>query len=70
MLPPKLSSLKNQLEAKGYAGRSTSEDELLVELRFLDRNLTSRSLNERLEEFKRSPTIVSGPSGSCPCCGK
>ena len=72
MLPPNLAELKAVLTSKGFAKRSSGEDRILEELDLLDQSPEVRKiLNEALANEKiRASSVFSGPSGSCPCCGK
>jgi hypothetical protein len=72
MLPPNLARLKDTLTLKGYAQRSSGEDAILKELQVLD---ASSEVNETVQEAIANRQldaagIFSGPTGSCPCCGK
>lgn len=67
MLPPMLAEIKENLAAKPFAKRTNREDELLAELQELDRLLTDSTLRKS-SKFSES-RIVSGPSGTCSCCG-
>lgn len=68
MLPAQLKGVKDRLEAKSSLRRTTSEDELLRELNFLDRELTQ----SKLVEAQRTHAIkmVGGSPDSCSCCGR
>jgi hypothetical protein len=69
MLPPMLAEVKQKLEDKGYAHRSEREDTLLEELTNLDKLFEQDSTLRKSAAFKES-RIVSGPRGTCSCCGK
>lgn len=66
MLSPRLRLLKNQLERKGVAKRTTGESELLSELAFLDgsADLKKAFLTEGIED-----RAFAGAAGTCGCCG-
>jgi hypothetical protein len=68
MLPPALRQLKSILVAKGYANRSSGEDQLLDELESLDSDTEFRDVIDK-KSFRELPRITSG-SGGCPCCGR
>ena len=67
MLPPMLAEIKDNLTAKAYTQRSGREDGLLAELEELDRILEDSTLRKSTK-FSES-RIVSGPRGTCSCCG-
>jgi len=67
MLPPMLAEVKETLTSKGYSKRSKGEDDLLAELEELDNLLTDSTLRKSAK-FSES-RIVSGPRGTCSCCG-
>jgi hypothetical protein len=69
MLPPMLAEVKQKLLDKPYARRSPSEDALLAELNILDKLFDEDSTIRKTAAFKES-RIVSGPAGTCSCCGK
>lgn len=69
MLPPMLAEVKQRLIDKGYAQRSEREDTLLQELTSLDELFERDSTLRKSASFKES-RIVSGPRGTCSCCGK
>jgi|GEM_PF-5034741 len=63
MLPPKLLSVKKNLEEKGRS-RTSEENALFEELQELDRRLVEgRDFSERIEK------AFGGPKNTCPCCG-
>ena len=66
MLTRRLRLLKNQLESKGAAKRTTGESELLAELAFLDGSaeLKKALLTEGIED-----RAFAGAAGTCGCCG-
>jgi hypothetical protein len=64
MLPTQLKAVKDRLEAKGEAKRTTGEHELLVELIHLHTSLSEEHLHGLTVEE------VEGPLGHCPCCGR
>lgn len=71
MLSTRLQEIKDRIETKRYALRSAKEDELLQELNFLEEFLQEhRKLLEFRESVRAKVQITSGPSGSCPCCGR
>jgi hypothetical protein len=68
MLPPALRQLKSTLVAKGYANRTSGEDQLLDELESLDSDTEFKEVIDK-KSFRELPRITSG-SGGCPCCGR
>jgi hypothetical protein len=77
MLPPNLQEIKNKLETKGYASRTSGEDGLLAELDALSKFLDSAGYSADVavkksldENIKRAFATTSGPSGTCRCCGQ
>ncbi|HET6863192.1 MAG TPA: hypothetical protein VFH91_09090 [Pyrinomonadaceae bacterium] len=67
MLPPRLTHIKQSLEAKSSSKRTTSEDQLLDELRLLD---DSAELRRFLLTESRVMKMTSGPTAFCACCGR
>jgi len=72
MLPRKLQEIKSKLQSKASYRRTDSENELLQELNILEEVLTNeRKIQGVFDSVEKASTrITSGPSGSCPCCGK
>ncbi len=68
MLPPMLDEIKRRLESQSVTMLSNEERRLLEELRFIDRNTTREQV--LIENRDWVEKMVSGPGGTCPCCGR
>lgn len=66
MLPKQLSGVRDKLKRK--ASLTPEEEELLEELEALDKEPGVKKLSESERIWKHS--IVGGPTGHCPCCGR
>lgn len=74
MLPPILKQMKDKLDAKGFATRSTYEDELLEDLQVVEKALDSKNTTDLLTANagiqKRSSGRTGPIYGTCPTCGR
>lgn len=68
MLPPQLKDIKDRLEAKLASRRTSAENDLIQELKFIDSQLTVTELREAQRDF--SVKAIGGPPGFCSCCGR
>ena len=68
MLPPRLKAIYDDLLEKGERRRSTGEEELFEELRFIQQSRQIQRYLEKEGDYLKEHRVVSGP-GRCPCCG-
>ncbi len=70
MLPTRLGQVKIMLEEKRKGkGLSTSEGDLLTEIRFLERKFGPVFIKSGTMP-KKMLKILTGPADRCPCCGR
>ena len=68
MLSTRLREVLEKLKKKGYAARTSVEDELLAELETLDGDTQTRAVFESMR--KSAADRMGSPSDKCSCCGK
>jgi hypothetical protein len=71
MLSDELKHLRNEIELKSSTSRSSVDEEVLNSLLQLN-DLVDKVKKMELEIDKENiyTTIITGPAGKCPCCGK
>ena len=70
MLPPMLAEVRQRILAKSANQRTARENALLDELDTLNQMFDTDQMRKVAGAKFAETRIVSGPSGTCSCCGR
>lgn len=71
MLSDELKHLRHEIELKSSTSRSSIDEEVLKSLFQLDDLVDKvKKMEIEIDKEKIYTSIVTGPAGKCPCCGK